>query len=446
MAEISIRYDGSSKFAPGSQWGAFPAGSVGWRLSEESFIKNTEALSFVDNLKIRASYGVLGDDRASSYQFLSGYNYPSGGSVFDSEWVNGLGFRGMSNLFITWYKAKTLDVGLDVDLWQGLLSFQGDIFQRNRTNLLATRAMSLPGTLGASLPQENLNGDLTKGFEISISHRNQIGDFRYSVLANLSYSRTRNQHVEQSEKNNSYRNWRDNYSDRYNDFIWGNKFVGYYENMYQIWDAPIHDGSKGNSILRPGDYAYEDWNEDGVIDGLDVQPIMKGGFPRMQYGLTLSGEYKGIDLNILFQGGADGAVIYPEQLQRPLSWDRGGLSMFTDRWHTVNPCDDPKDPNTQWISGYYPSTNTGESTNYWISSRLAQNASYLRLKSVEIGYTLPKTWLMKAGIQNVRLFVNGYNLLTFTGLKYCDPEHPDDSYGYLYPVTSSYNVGMNVTF
>lgn len=446
LAEISIRYDGSSKFAPGSQWGAFPAGSVGWRLSEESFIKNTEALSFVDNLKIRASYGVLGDDRASSYQFLSGYNYPSGGSVFDSEWVNGLGFRGMSNPFITWYKAKTLDVGLDVDLWQGLLSFQGDIFQRNRTNLLATRAMSLPGTLGASLPQENLNGDLTKGFEISISHRNQIGDFRYSVLANLSYSRTRNQHVEQSEKNNSYRNWRDNYSDRYNDFIWGNKFVGYYENMYQIWDAPIHDGSKGNSILRPGDYAYEDWNEDGVIDGLDVQPIMKGGFPRMQYGLTLSGEYKGIDLNILFQGGADGAVIYPEQLQRPLSWDRGGLSMFTDRWHTVNPGDDPKDPNTQWISGYYPSTNTGESTNYWISSRLAQNASYLRLKSVEIGYTLPKTWLMKAGIQNVRLFVNGYNLLTFTGLKYCDPEHPDDSYGYLYPVTSSYNVGMNVTF
>lgn len=446
LAEFSIRYDGSSKFAAGSRWGAFPAGSVGWRFSEESFFKNVEALSFVNNAKLRASYGVLGDDRASSYQFLSGYNYPSGGAVFGSEWINGLGFRGMPNPYITWYKANTLDVGLDLDLWDGLLSFQGDIFRRDRSNLLATRAMSLPGTLGANLPQENLNGDLTKGFEIALSHRNQIGDFRYSVMGNLSYSRTRNKYVEQSAKNNSYRNWRDNYADRYNDFWWGQEFIGYYENMYQIWEAPIHNDSKGNSILRPGDYAYEDWNEDGVIDSLDERPIRKGGFPRLLYGLTLSGEYKGFDLNILFQGGAEGAVIYPEQLQRPLSWDRGGLSMFVDRWHTVVPGADPKDPNTEWIPGHYPSTNTGESTNYWNSSRSMENASYLRLKNLEIGYTLPQSVLTKIGIQNVRFFMNAYNLLTFTSLKYCDPEHPDDSYGYLYPVTKSYNVGLNLTF
>ena len=446
LAEFSIRYDGSSKFGPRHQWGAFPAGSVGWRISEESFMKDVEALSFVNNLKIRASYGVLGDDRASTYQYIAGYNYPNSGYVFGSEWVNGLGFRGMANPYITWYKAKTSDLGIDIDLWDGLLSFQGDIFQRKRTNLLATRALAVPGTLGASLSEENLNGDLTKGFEISISHRNQIGDFKYSVSGNLSYARTKQQYIERASSSNSYRNWRDNYNDRYNDFWWGQEFIGYYENMNQIWEAPIHDSSKGNSILRPGDYAYKDWNEDGVIDSNDEHPVAKNGFPRLLYGLNLSGEYKGFDINILFQGGAEGAVIYPEQLQKPLLWDRGGLDMFVDRWHTINPGDDPLDPNTQWIPGYYPSTNTGESTNYWTSTKSIENASYLRLKSVEIGYTLPKAILTKIGLQNVRFFVNGYNLLTFTGLKYCDPEHPDDSYGYLYPVTQSYNVGVNVTF
>lgn len=142
--------------------GIFPVGSIGWRLSEESFIKENSSLDFIDNLKLRASYGKMGDDSSSTYQFLSGFNYPSGGYVIDGTYVNALSLRGMPNPNITWFTSKMLNVGVDADLWNGLLGFQFDVFQRNRDGLLATRTMSLPGTVGASLPQENLEGDLTK--------------------------------------------------------------------------------------------------------------------------------------------------------------------------------------------------------------------------------------------------------------------------------------------
>lgn len=220
--------------------------------------------------------------------------------------------------------------------------------------------------------------------------------------------------------------------------------------MGQIWSAPIQD-AKGNSILRPGDYVYEDWNEDGVIDGNDQRPIDLKGDPRFQYGITLAGMYKGFDLNLLFQGSASGTVINVQQLERPLWWDRSGLSMFTDRWHTAQMGDDPKDPNTEWIPGHFPSTNNGgETTNYWISRRSIQNTNYIRLKSVEFGYTFPQQWIQKAGIQNLRLYFNAYNLFTLTGLKYVDPENPGDkdagTWGSIYPITRTYNLGINVTF
>lgn len=446
LAEFSFRYDGSSKFAKGSQWGFFPSFLGAWRISEEDFFKNCDGLSFINNMKIRGTYGVLGDDNASTYQFLSGYTYPSGGYMFDGSFISGLGFRGMANPYITWYEAHTADLGLDIDMWNGLLSFQGDIFRRYRKNLLSTRALSVPGTLGAALPQENLNSDLTQGFEIALSHTNKIGDFNYSVSANLSYFRTMNRYIERASSNNSYRNWRDNYNDRYSDFYWGYEFVDYFRSMDVIWSAPIQD-NKGNSILRPGDYMYQDWNEDGIIDSNDEHPIDLSGDPRINFGFTLAGEYKGFDINLLFQGAAGGSVINQVQMERPLTWDRGGLSMFMDRWHTAEMGADPKDPNTEWIPGYYPSTNNGnETTNYWTSTRSIQKVNYLRLKSAEVGYTFPKNWMQKVNIQNLRLYFNAYNLFTLTGLKYIDPEHPSDSYSCLYPITKTYNIGINVTF
>lgn len=441
IAEFSFRLDGSSKFASGHQWGFFPAGSIGWRVSEESFMKDNKSLDFINNLKIRASYGKMGDDSSSSYQFLTGFDYPSGGYVFDGTYVNALGVRGMSNPNITWFTSKMLNVGVDADMWNGMLGFSVDYFTRKREGLLATRSSSLPGTVGASLPQENLEGDMTKGFEFSISHYNKIQDFSYYFTGNISYTRTHWTYKEISTRGNSYRNWRDNYTNRYNDLWWGYSYLGQFQSYDEVYNSPIMD-SKGNSTARPGDYAYEDWNGDGVIDDYDIHPIATSGDPKINFGFTIGGEWKGIDLTMLFQGAAMSNVKYIEQLERPLYWDRNGLEMFMDRWHLS----DMNDPESEWIAGYYPSTNSGETMNYEDSERSIQNAAYLRLKSLELGYTFPKRWLANVGIQKLRLYFNAYNLFTLTGVKYLDPEHPSDSYGYLYPLSKTYNLGVNVTF
>jgi TonB-linked SusC/RagA family outer membrane protein len=441
MAEFSFRYDGSSKFASGHQWGFFPAGSIGWRVTEEPFMKENSSLSFINNLKLRASYGKLGDDSSSTYQFLSGYNYPSGGYIMDGSYVNALGMRGMANPYITWFTSKMLNIGLDADMWNGLLGFQVDVFNRNRDGLLATRTMSLPGTVGAGLPQENLEGDKTNGFELSLSHRNKIHDFTYYFSGNISFTRTQWRQKEIAKQGNSYLNWRNNYTNRYGDLWWGYGYLGQYTSYAQAYQSPIQD-SKGNSILRPGDYEYEDWNGDGVIDDNDVHPITTNGLPKINFGFTVGGEWKGFDLTMVFQGAAKSNIRYPEALEAPLSWDRNGLAMFMNRWHLS----DMTNPDSEWISGYYPSTNRGETTNYRDSKRLVQNANYLRLKSLELGYSLPNSILKYAGIKKARIYFNGYNMLTFTKIKYLDPEHPSDTYGYLYPLTKTYNIGINVSF
>lgn len=450
LAEFSFRYDGSSKFPVGKQWGFFPAVSVGWRLSEEKFIKNADFLSFVDNLKIRASYGKMGDDGASSYQFITGYDYPSGGNpqelpagyVFDGAFTNGLGFRQLPNLNITWYEVKTLNVGVDADFWDGKLGLTFDIFKRDRDGLLATRRLSLPGSLGAGLPQVNLNSDQNRGFEFTVNHRNRIGDFNYGISGNFAYARARWTSYDRATDGNSYNNWRNNLNDRNKDIWWGYGEAGQFNSYEEIYNNYVINDGQGNRSSLPGDYKYEDWNEDGVIDGWDTRPIATKGVPNINYGLTLYGSYKGFDINLLFQGTEMVSVSYPEQLSQPLMWNGNALEQFMDRWHPKNPLADPFDPNTEWVSGHYAYTGSAVNEN---SGHAIQDASYLRLKSAEIGYTVPESLTKKIGVKRTRLYVNAYNLFTWSDLKYVDPEHPADTYGYIYPLNKTINFGLNIT-
>jgi len=458
IAEVSFRYDGSSKFMVGHQWGFFPAASVGWRISEESFIKEIDVFRNLSNLKLRASYGVMGDDDASSYQFLSGYTFPSGGYVFGDNFVSALGMRGMPNTKITWFQANVLNLGADLDLWHGLLGASLDLFRRDRSNLLATRSESLPGLVGSGLPQENLESDLTKGFELTLTHRNNVNkDFSYNVSGNIAMSRTKWKYREVARQGNSYLNWKNNQNNRWNDVWWGWNQTGRFQSIDEIFaDGIVYANSRGNSLMLPGDLIIEDWNGDGIIDSNDDHPIginsaidksnQNGGKPLINYGFSIGAEYKQFDLDIVFQGTAMSWLRYPEQLEMPLPWNRNGLDMFLDRWHR----EDEMDPNcTTWIPGKFPSTfrDNGRSafitpqSTYWI-----QDASYLRLKSLEVGYTLPVNISKTAGLSSARVFVSAYNLLTFTGLTYCDPEHTGDEYGYIYPLNQTFNVGVNVSF
>jgi TonB-linked SusC/RagA family outer membrane protein len=456
LAEFSFRYDGSSMFQKGKQWGFFPSGSIGWRMSEESFIKDNEALKFVSNLKWRASYGIMGDDRASTYQFLSGYNYPSNGYVFGGNYTNAFGMRGMPNPNITWYEAAMLNIGADAELWHGLLGVSTDIFQRDRSNLLATRSESLPGLVGANLPQENLEGDLTKGFELTLTHKNKIGkDFKYNISGNMAMSRTKWKYREIAKQGNSYLNWRNNSNNRWNDIWWGLNNTGRFQTMEQIFAGTIYDRSKGNSMMLPGDLIFDDWNKDGIIDDNDIAPIghntainkanFNGGMPMLNYGFTLGAEYKGFDLSMVFQGAAMSWLRYPEQLEMPLPWNRNGLTMFLDRWHRV----DQFDPTSAWVPGHFPSTYRDNGRSDFIlqnSTFVMQDASYLRLKSLELGYNIPANYTKIVGLSKARIFFNAYNLLTLTNLTYCDPEHTGDEYAYTYPLSQAFNFGVNITF
>ncbi len=457
IAEFSFRYDGSSKFPTNKQWGFFPAVQVGWRITEESFFQDLVPSSILNNMKLRASYGIMGDDNASSYQFISGYDYPyngtynmlPGNSKFGDSLVNSVGFRSSPNMNITWYESKTANIGIDMNFWNGLLDFSCDMFRRNRDGLLATRLLSIPGTFGSTLPQENLNSDQTSGFEITLGHRNKIGDVGYNILGNLSLTRTKNKYVECGEMGSAYDNWRNNTNNRYNDIWFG---LGY-EGQYQSYDQIANSDLYASRSTLPGDYIYEDWNDDGVIDELDYHPIAtttnptsdesKQNYPLMNFGLTTSFDYKGFDLNLLFQGGAMSYVAYGDMLLMPLLWDGNALETFMDRWHPTDPKADPYDPNTQWESGYWAYTGSYPEEN---SMRAIQNGAYVRLKSAELGYSLPKAWMDKAGLQRVRIFVNGYNLLTFTNVKGVDPEHPSENYSCMYPQSRTVNIGGTITF
>ncbi|MBO9152400.1 TonB-dependent receptor [Chitinophaga sp. GCM10012297] len=458
LLDFSFRYDGSSRFPPGKQWGFFPAVSAGWRISEEAFMKGNQSLAFIDNLKIRGSYGEMGDDGASSFQFISGYDYPASGGnsqalaagyLFGDKWVSSLGFRNSPNMNITWYKVRTLNLGLDANFWKGLLGVTVDVFRRDREGLLANRLLSLPGTFGANLPQENLNSDMNKGFELMLTHNNTIGrDFRYNLSGNIALTRAMRKYIERARDGNSYSNWRNNYTNRYNDVWFGWGYNGQYSSYDEIAKYPVYTG---RSVL-PGDYIYEDWNGDGVIDDMDRHPIAttvnptagdfrdKDSYPLMTFGLTMGAEYKGFDLNLLWQGGAMSYAAFGEMYQ---TISQNALDFFMDRWHPEDPTMDPYNPSTKWIPGRNAYTGTVYDIN---SERGIQNCNYLRLKTVELGYSLPARWINKVGIQDLRVYVNGYNMLTFTKAIGIDPEHPTDLYGYLYPLNKTVNFGASIRF
>jgi TonB-linked SusC/RagA family outer membrane protein len=462
IAEFSFRYDGSSKFPKDKQWGFFPSALLAYRLSEETFIKDN--IPDLTNLKIRGTWGKLGDDGASQFQFIEGYDYPQSyhnkqnlprGSVFGNTFVNALGFRNAPNLDLTWYTATMRNIGIDVDLWRGLFGFSVDLFQRDRDGLLDTPSIVVPGTFGSGISQANLNADRTKGFEVELKHRYRVGEFDYNVTGFVQM--TRNMWVKrlQSDRSNSYDYWRNNIVGRYNDIWFGKGAAGAYQSYEDVANSVY-----ANAGTLPGDPIYQDWNGDGTIDDQDMHPIatttssntnLPGtnlndtrNYPLMNFGLTLNAQWKWFDLTALFQGAAMSYVGYGEQLLTPLLWDGNALGMLFDRWHPADPKKDPYDPSNTWISGYYPYGRTRAEVT---SEFNIQNGSYLRLKSAELGITLPKNRLFaKTGVKNMRLFVNSYNILTFTGVKGLDPEKTSETYGYLYPLNRTINFGGTVTF
>jgi TonB-linked SusC/RagA family outer membrane protein len=439
LLEYSFRYDGSAKFPPDKRWGYFSGISAGWRISEEQFIQ--ENFSVIDNLKLRGSWGTLGSDNTGNFQYLTGYTYPSRNYILGGGIVtNGMIDSGTPNPNITWEESQIFDFGIDISLWRRLIEIEADVFYRKRDGLLARRTTQLPSTFGATLPYENLNSDDARGFEILLGHNSELSEIKYRLSTNFSYARLKNRHLEQRDFHNQYDNWRNNGEDRWNNLYWGYKAIGQFQSMEDIYSSPVQD-RRANSTLRPGDIKYDDFNKDGVIDNNDTQIIGRGSTPELNYGLGLNVVWKRITIDMNWQGASHFNIQQQHFLIQPFANGMNAYAYFMDRWHH----EDPTDPNSKWIPGKYPATiNDGAPNNKLNSSFWLLDATYFRLKSLSLSYSIENEFFKRYGIQGLSVSLSGQNLLTFSGLGSIDPETPSGRLSY-YPQQKTYNFGISIT-
>ncbi|MGQ8338272.1 TonB-dependent receptor [Sunxiuqinia sp. A32] len=439
LLELSGRYDGSFKFAPDHRWGLFPAISLGYIISEEDYFRNR--FRKLDYLKFRASTGILGDESYSgAYQWASAWVYPNGTYIFgEDRIVNGISETNIPNPQITWYKVKTTNVGFDLSAWKGKLSAVVDFFYRRRDGLYGTRVLTLPSSFGATLPQENLNSDNTRGLELMLGTAFKVGNVDVSIKGNLTYTRAMDLHYERAIDGNDYLEWRNSLTNRNKYIKWGYVSLGQFKTYSEIFEAPVQDG-QGNTSLLPGDIRYEDFNKDGVINEFDQRPIGREDVPDINGGLATGLRWKNYDFNLLFQGAGNYSyetfILKQPFLQGGIG---NGLEPWMDRWHK----EDYDNPDSEWIPGEFPAIRTsGYAGNQFPSTYWMSSAYYLRLKSVELGYNLSDTNLKRLGIQKLRVYINATNLYTITNVKYVDPEAPYT--GLYYPQTKTLNIGFNL--
>lgn len=450
MFEFAARYDGSYRYHPSHRWAFFPVYSVGWRASEEPFFHN--ALPFVSNCKLRFSYGELGQDAGNAFQYIGGFSLGEGGFVFSDTggWTFGSKAPGVTNPNLTWYKSRMFNFGLDLGFLDNALSLTAEYYLRNRRGLLATRTNTLPNTFGAELPQENLDIDRVQGLELSTTFDKKItSDWRLTASANVNFARSMWVYREHAPYTSSYNRYRNGSEGRASDIVWMYQYAGQFQSEEEIQEWAVQDGQYGNAGELPGDFKYVDVNEDGIINEYDMTPQTTNGTPKIYYGASLASRWRNFDLSLHFQGAALYTVRYTYYYAQPLWGDANTPAYFFDRWHLA----DNSDPGSGWVSGTWPAirdrSNNGGAM-YNVSDRWRRDASFVRLKSVELGYTLPKQLVSRTGLSNARVSLNGYNLLTICDpfVKAFDPERSEgsDSAGWVYPLNRSYTINLNLTF
>jgi TonB-linked SusC/RagA family outer membrane protein len=450
LVEFSGRYDGSWKFPPNHRWGFFPSASVGWRISEESFWRDSKLTNVFYDLKLRASYGLLGDDNVSGYNafdYMSGYTYKNGGSVIDGVYTLGTVPRGLPVTTLSWIKAKILDIGLDASFYDGKLTGSFDFFRRMRTGLPASKYdILLPSEVGFSLPRENLNSDMHMGYDLMAKWTAKAGDLTYSIGGNATYSRFYDWEQYKPRFSNSWNVYRNSIEKRYGYLNWGLQADGQFQSWEEIATWPIDNDRQGNRTLRPGDIKYKDVNGDGVINWLDERPIgyRQDSTPIFNYGMNFNFMWKGFDLAFDLTGGAL-STWYQEWEQRNPFHDGGNNPQYymENTWRLS----DIWDADSELIPGKYPMLLIGNSnhSNYWNSTFWKKNVRYLKLRNLEFGYNFPKSIVEKATLSGLRLYLSGQNLAGLSNLIGVDPEIQETN-GLAYPTTRIVNIGLTVKF
>jgi TonB-linked SusC/RagA family outer membrane protein len=416
MIEFAMRADASAEYPEDGRWGYFPSISAGWRLSEEAFIKDN--FSALNNLKLRASYGVLGNDAVSSFDYLTGYEISTNTYVFGSGSYPIISSAGLANPNITWETMEISNVGLDGVLWDGLLGFEIDAFYRLRKDILTEPTEQVPSTFGASLPKTNLNQRDNRGFELALTHNHKIKDISYHVSPMISWSRGK--YVKLQEEVSDNEEWNTRYVEegQWDDREWGYETEGFFMNQGQIDEHAIDQDQAGNQTITVGDLIYKDQNDDNVIDWRDEVVLGANGLPNTMFSLDLGAQYKGFALNMLWQGATDYMVTFSGSAAGafgnesiPLSQHykyRAILGVDENGMEYITNPDDFKLPPV--LEGGR-SSNNSESNDFY-----KYDATYFRLKNINFSYTLPGKLVEKAGLSNCMVYFSGSNLLSFSNL------------------------------
>lgn len=444
FVEFNFGYTGSENFANGHQFGFFPAVSGAWNIAEERFIKEKYG-NWLSMLKIRGSWGKVGNDNlgdSNRFPYLasissgSGYNY---GDPLSSNSYSGLYYSQVASPYVTWEKATKEDIGLDIYLFGNKFSATIDYFHEKRDGIFMARdyLSSMVGLEGGSA-KANVGAVKTQGIDGNFAYNQKIKDVDLTVRGNLTYNK--NEILEQDEEYNYYKyKMKKGYQV---DQAWG--YIS--EGLFKDWDD-IRNSPKQNlgSTVLPGDIKYKDVNGDGVINSDDQVPIGSTTKPRLIYGFGASAIWNGFDINVHFQGAGKSTFF----ISGPCVWmfrneEFGNIFKDMangDRWISA---DISGDPATENPNASYPRMSYGSNGNNFQNSTFWQrNGSYLRLKTVEVGYKLPKSFINKLKIENMRVFFRGSNLLTWSSFKLWDPEM-NSSEGVAYPKSRTYTLGLTL--
>lgn len=436
FGEINLGYNGSEQFAPGHRFGFFPAASLAWIASSEKFLENNKIIT---NLKIRGSYGAVGNDRigGSRFQYLDNITVGSGGfssSLGNNQRIN---ISSLGNVNLKWEVAKKADLGFELGILNSF-NIVLDLFDEKRDNILATQGSipTLSGMSSSVLPELNFGRVDNRGYEFELNYK-KIIDKNFSIIAKVNYNHARNKEIftDESELPADYA-----YRYRQTGYEIGQMF-GYVVDRYfidatDIANSPVQN--VGGHVSRPGDFRYKDLNKDGVIDAKDIAPVGYSNVPENQFGAAINLTYKNFDFSVLFQGVSHVSQFFNMTFG---SWEGWNYSTRDLGSWTV-------DRVANGLPITYPRLTTQTSPNNLANSFWIVDCSYIRLKNAEIGYTMPKNVARKIGAKELRIYVNGLNLITWDKLptKDWDPEVAGDRGENAYPQLSVFNLGVNIKF
>jgi len=434
LLEANFRYDGTSRFPKDKRFGFFPSFSAGWNISKESFFPVNE---WLNNLKLRGSWGKLGNQEIGNYAFLptysTGVNYTFGGTLSPGIAEN----RSLKNENISWETSTESNFGIDADFFNGKLSFTGDYYVRQTDNILLS--LPQPSILGGYPPTVNAGGVSNKGFDLIIKHRNQIGAIGYWANANFSYVKNRITNLAGGDTPGV------SVGDPINN-IYGYEAMGLFQTQDEVNSAPNQTATFGGA--QPGDIRYRDISgpngvPDNTIDQYDRKSLGTS-FPEINYGFQLGGSYKNFDISVLAQGVGNVSRCLTAQAIQPFPNSGKVLE------RAVGNCWTPETPNASFprLSLNTASRNYGQTSSFFV-----EDASYLRIRNIQVGYSLSSSLLSKIKMERLRVYFSVDNPFLFTSFKDFDPEAPQfatvgwqGAAGNYYPQVTTMMGGLNLTF